>query len=71
MFGFMLGSFLTKIYVDIGSVDLGREQLKQQQQPQQCCSLYVYSDFGTQSVAQCEKSGKFQYWSWTVNIFVF
>lgn len=25
MFGFMLGSFLTKIYVDIGSVDLGRE----------------------------------------------
>lgn len=26
MFGFMLGSFLTKIYVDIGSVDLGREQ---------------------------------------------
>lgn len=23
MFGFMLGSFLTKIYVDIGFVDLG------------------------------------------------
>lgn len=25
MFGFLLGSFLAKIYVDIGSVDLGKD----------------------------------------------
>lgn len=28
MFGFMLGSFLAKVYVDVGSVDLGVESLK-------------------------------------------